>query len=53
MLVEEVEDSVVVVVVEFSRVGLGFAVAGCAVCRLGELRRVAAGSGFEAVAKGR
>lgn len=55
MLAEEVEDSVVVVFVESSRVGLGFEEvdAGCAVCRFGELRRVAAGSGLEAVAKGR
>ena len=56
MLAEEAEDSVVV---EFSRMGLGFeedAVAVVALCRFGEPRIVADGSslpGLEVVAKGR
>lgn len=57
---DEGEESVAVVAVEFSRVGLGLllvavvvANARVAAVRLGELRIVAAGSALEAAAKGR
>lgn len=57
---DEGEESVAVVAVEFSRTGLGLllvavfaAAAEAGAIRFGELRIVAAGSGFEAAAKGR